>query len=70
MKNITAGTVTRFVLLLIALINTGLNMAGIQMLPINEENIATFINMLFLGGTALWGYWKNNDITKKARESK
>ena len=66
-KNITAGTVTRFVLLLLALVNTGLNMAGIQTLPIDEEGISTFINLAFLGGASLWGYWRNNDVTKKAR---
>lgn len=69
-KNISAGTVTRFVLLLLALINTSLNVAGIQTLPIDEAGIETFINMAFMGGTALWAYWKDNDVTKEARENK
>lgn len=66
-KNITAGTVARFVLLLVALINTALNMAGVQTIPVNSENVELFINLAFMGGTSLWAYWRNNDVTKKAR---
>ncbi|MBA9027501.1 phage holin [Peribacillus huizhouensis] len=66
-RNISAGTVTRFVLLALALINTALNMAGVQTIPVDEEGVATFINLAFLGGASLWAYWKNNDVTRKAR---
>lgn len=70
MKNITAGTVTRFIVLLIALINSGLSMAGHSPLPIDEEGVATFIDLAFLGAASLWAYWKDNDVTKRARERK
>jgi SPP1 family holin len=66
-KNITAGTVTRFVLLLLALINSALEMSGVAVVPVDEEGLRQFISLAFLGGTTLWAYWKNNDITRKAR---
>ena len=66
-KKISAGTISRFVVLFIALVNTALNMSGVQTIPVNDEQVAIFINMAFLGGASLVGWWKNNDVTKKAR---
>jgi SPP1 family holin len=66
-RKISAGTVARFVLLAVALINSGLQMAGYQTIPVDEAGVETFISLTFLAGTSLWAYWKNNDITKKAR---
>jgi SPP1 family holin len=66
-RKISAGTVTRLVLLVIALINSGLQLAGYETIPVNEASIGEFISLAFLGATSLWAYWKNNDITKSAR---
>jgi SPP1 family holin len=66
-RKISAGTVTRLVLLIVALINSGLQLAGYETIPVNEEGLAEFISLTFLGATSLWAYWKNNDISKKAR---
>ncbi|KQL18868.1 phage holin [Cytobacillus solani] len=66
-KPINAGTVTRFILLLLALLNSGLEMSGNSVLPVDKEGVSTFISLAFLGGASLWAYWKNNDVTKKAR---
>ena len=66
-KRISAGTISRFVLLVAALVNTSLNMAGVQTIPVNDANIEAAINMAFLGWASLLAWWKNNDVTKKAR---
>ncbi|MDF1507180.1 phage holin [Robertmurraya sp. DFI.2.37] len=66
-KPITAGTVSRFVLLALALVNSGLEMAGHSVIPVDEEGVSTFISLAFLGGASLWAYWKDNDVTEKAR---
>ncbi|MEK4311815.1 phage holin [Bacillus sp. FSL P2-0092] len=68
--NISAGTVTRFILLALALVNSGLTMFGVQTIPVDEAAVSDFIALLFLGSTAIWAYWKNNDVSKKARERK
>lgn len=66
-KNITAGTITRFIVLLVALINSGLSMAGHSPLPFDEAGFATFVDLAFLGGASLWAYWKNNAVTPQAQ---
>jgi SPP1 family holin len=66
-RRISAGTISRFVLLLLALINTGLNLFGVDTIPIDEEAVEEFISLAFIIVTSLWAYWKNNDVTKKAR---
>ncbi len=69
-QKISAGTIARFVLLLLALVNSALTAAGKSPIPIDEEGVQQFITLAFLGITSLWAYWKNNDITKKARTKK
>ncbi|GAF22735.1 holin protein [Bacillus sp. JCM 19047] len=69
-QNITAGTVTRFIVLLVALVNSGLSMAGLSPLPFDEQGLATFIDLGFLGAASLWAYWKDNDVTPEARAQK
>ncbi len=69
-QKISAGTIARLVLLLLALVNSALTAAGKSPIPIDEEGVQQFITLAFLGITSLWAYWKNNDITKKARTKK
>jgi SPP1 family holin len=66
-RKISAGTVARLVLLVLALVNSGLQMAGYQTIPVDEAGVQEFISLVFLAGTSLWAYWKNNDVTKQAR---
>jgi SPP1 family holin len=74
---ITAGTVIRFLVLLLALVNQSLIMAGNPPLPIDEGQISSAVESLYLGGSivvsvvaAIVAYWKDNDVTKKARVEK
>ncbi|QZD57992.1 phage holin [Bacillus pumilus] len=69
-QKISAGTIARLVLLLLALVNSALTAAGKSPIPIDEEGIQQFITLAFLGITSLWAYWKNNDITKKHEQKK
>ncbi|WP_353854517.1 phage holin [Bacillus sp. Bos-x628] len=66
-EKISAGTITRLVLLLLALVNSALTAVGKSPIPIDEEGVQQFITLAFLAITSLWAYWKNNDISKKAR---
>ncbi|MCY8099478.1 phage holin [Bacillus haynesii] len=66
-ENISAGTVARFVLLALAFVNQMLTMTGHSPIPVDEEGVQQFISLAFMGVTSLWAYWKNNDVTKKAR---
>ncbi|MCY8493783.1 phage holin [Bacillus inaquosorum] len=66
-EKISAGTVARFVLLLVALVNSGLTMTGHSPIPVDEDGVQDFISLAFLGATSLWAYWKDNKVTKAAR---
>lgn len=66
-EKISAGTVARFVLLLVALVNSGLTMTGHSPIPVDEAGVQDFISLVFIGATSLWAYWKDNKVTKTAR---
>lgn len=62
MKNITAGTLTRTVLLWLAIINQILTALNINPLPLDDNTVSTVITTVF----ALWAWWKNNSFTSAA----
>ncbi|QAT64739.1 phage holin [Bacillus glycinifermentans] len=66
-EKISAGTIARFVLLALALVNQALTIVGHSPIPVDEDGVQQFISLAFTGATSLWAYWKNNDVTKKAR---
>lgn len=69
-SKISAATITRFILLLLALINQVLSVTGHSILPIDEAQVETLVSTLFTIGAALVGYWYDNDITEQAIERK
>lgn len=66
-EKISAGTVARFVLLALALVNQALTITGHSPIPVDEEGLQQFISLAFTGAASLWAYWKDNKVTKKAR---
>jgi len=64
------GSITRTVLLLLALINQGLTMTGHSVIPVDEEAIKQMISYGFLGAASLWAWWKNNFISNKGKKQK
>lgn len=67
--NITAGTITRTVLLGIALINQILTTLGKPVLPLDNEVIVDTIAIGFTAITSIIAWWKNNSFTKNAIEA-
>lgn len=63
---IETGTIVRTVVLVIALINQALTMAGRSVLPISNEQVTDFITLVATVGASLWAWWKNNSFTQKA----
>ncbi|MCY9220109.1 phage holin [Bacillus licheniformis] len=77
MKNFDKGTVVRTVLLFIALVNQTLIMFGKAALPINEDQVNTLADALYLAGsaaftiiTSLVAWYKNNYVTGKGKLQK
>ncbi|MCA0923049.1 phage holin [Bacillus altitudinis] len=77
MKTFDKGTVIRTVLLFIALINQGLIMFGKPVLPIDEDQVTSLAETLYLAGsmiftivTTLVAWFKNNYVTDKGKLQK
>lgn len=64
--NVKIDTIIRTVVLIVALINQGLTVAGKSLLPITDEQIAELITLAFTIGASLWAWWKNNSFTRSA----
>lgn len=65
-NKISAGTIARTIVLLLALVNQCLSMAGIQVIPIEDETINTAVTTIWTIAAALWSWWKNNSFTRAA----
>ncbi len=63
---ITKGTTIRTALLVLAVVNQVLYMYGKSPLPIEDEQIESFITNGFSIITTIVVWWKNNSFTKKA----
>lgn len=66
---IDSGTVSRFLVLLLALVNQALTMFGHPVLNI-DATITQLVSLAWTAGSAIWCYWKDNDVTKAARTKK
>lgn len=65
-KNVSSGTITRTIILLLALVNQILAYFGISPLQIADEDIGTVVTILFTVGASVAAWWKNNSFTKVA----
>lgn len=63
---ITAGTIARTIILLVALANQLLTATGHSVLPFDDENITACVTTIFTIVTAIIAWWKNNSFTKEA----
>lgn len=66
---IKTETIVRTVILIVALINQALAVAGKSLLPITDDQISEVITLVITVGASLWAWWKNNSFTKKAIEA-
>ena len=69
LKNISAGTIARTIVLVLALINQVLTATGHAVLPIDDEQINTLVSTAWTVIAALVAYWKNNSVTPAAIEA-
>lgn len=67
--NVKKETIIRTVILIVALINQGLTVAGVSLLPISDEQITEFLSLGLTIGASLWAWWKNNSFTANAIEA-
>lgn len=64
--NIKTETIIRTVVLVVALVNQILAIAGKETIPLYESDIAQIVTLVVTIGSTLWAWWKNNSFTKNA----
>lgn len=62
-KSIGADTIARTVLLVLALINQILAIAGKEIIPFTDNDIYQLVSLCWTIGAALVAWWKNNSFT-------
>lgn len=65
-EKISAGTIARTIILVLALVNQCLSLAGVTMIPIEDEVINALVSTAWTVGASLAAWWKNNSFTKAA----
>ena len=63
---ISAGTIARTIILVLALLNQLLTATGHSVINISDESINTLISTGFTIVTAVIAWWKNNSFTQSA----
>ena len=63
------ATIIRTVVLVLAIANNALAIAGKSPLPVSDETVTEVISFAFTTGAALVAWWKNNSFTQKAIEA-
>lgn len=66
---IKKSTIIRTALLILALVNQCLSIAGKAVLPISDEQLEQVISLVLTIAISLWNWWKNNSFTKPAIEA-
>lgn len=64
--NISTGTITRTIILALALINQILTVTGVSPIPLENETITELISTGALVIASLVTWWKNNSFTRNA----
>ena len=65
-NNITAGTIARTIVLILALANQILAMCGKQVLNIADDDIYQIVSIVFTIGASAVAWWKNNSFSQAA----
>lgn len=66
MKKVEKGTIARTVVLIFALVNQVLTMAGWNPLPFSEDEVYQVATGILTVSAALIAWWKNNSFTQAA----
>lgn len=65
-KKPSAATIARTIILVLAIANNALAIAGKSPLPITNEEVTEFVSFAFTTAAALVAWWKNNSFTQNA----
>lgn len=70
MKNETIKAFIRLLVAAILMLNSVLTAKGLNPIPFDETAFSDIALQIATGLSVLWVWWKNNNVTKKARAQK
>lgn len=68
-KGVTVQTWVRTLVLVIALVNQALVMAGVMKQEISFDSWESIGTYILTAVTAVWSWWKNNSFTQNAQDA-
>lgn len=69
MSNVKTETIVRTIVLVIALANQALAIAGKEAFPVTEDQVYQIVTLIVTVGASVWAWWKNNSFTRNAIEA-
>ena len=63
---IKKSTIVRTILMLLVIVNFGLEKCGLDLIPTDEHTIAMFVEIVIEIAIIIVGFWKNNSYSPKA----
>jgi SPP1 family holin len=69
MNNVKIDTIVRTIVLIIALANQALAIAGKEVFPVTEDQVYQVVTLIATVAASVWAWWKNNSFTKNAIEA-
>lgn len=63
---VSINTIVRTIVLIIALANQALAIAGKEAFPVTEDQVYQSVSLIVTIGASVWAWWKNNSFTKNA----
>lgn len=66
MSDVKIETIVRTIVLIIALANQALAIAGKEVFPVTEDQVYQIVSLIVTIGASVWAWWKNNSFTKPA----
>ena len=68
--NELSKAIIRLLVTFVLVLNAGLTAKGLNPIPFDESAVTDVLTQLFAAGSIIWSWWKNNNVTKKARAQK
>ena len=65
--NELSKAIIRLLVTFVLVLNAGLTAKGLNPIPFDESAVTDVLTQLFAAGSIVWSWWKNNNVTKKAR---
>lgn len=66
MKNVSKTTIVRTIALIVSIVNYILTAKGKNPIPFSETAVYDVISTIFLWGSSIAAWWKNNSFTYEA----